>query len=129
MLKTGEKFDQQLCRVLWMTSRNATRLLFCPQGAFGHVIAGNEQGSWLHEFIQPEPQAARAPGSRGSALSLQGKHPRGLPEGGNISAELCRWGNSSRGETKGEEVGGRACSLSRLQKGQKELGLGRTANV
>ena len=112
-----------------MTSRSATRLLFCPQGAFGPVIGGNEQRSWLHEFIEPEPQAAGAPGSQGSALSPQGKHPRGLPQGGDVSAELCRWGNSSRGETKGEEVGRRACSFSRLQKGQKELGLGRTANV
>lgn len=43
--------------------------------------------------------------------------PEGFPGGGGISAEFCRWGNSSGGETKGEEVGRRACSLSRLQKG------------
>ena len=58
-----------------------------------------------------------------------GKTHGGLPGGCGIPAELCRWGNSSRGETKGEEIGLRACSLSRLQKGHNELGLGRTPNV
>lgn len=47
---------------------------------------------------------------------MECKHHRGLHGGGGPSAGLCKWGHTSLGRRKGEDIEGRDHSLSRLQR-------------